>query len=71
MANARKAKRTSDGWMSVPGVAATLGETRLSVLSRIIRGELISEQIAGRTFIRRDSVDELLTARGVQVVCDA
>ena len=64
MANARKANRTRDGWMSVPGVAATLGETRLSVLSRIIRGELASEQIAGRTFVRRDSVDALLASRG-------
>ena len=63
MANARKANRTRDGWMSVPGVAATLGETRLSVLSRIIRGELTSEQMAGRTFVRRDSVEALLAAR--------
>jgi hypothetical protein len=63
MANIRKAKQTRDGWLSVPGAAASLGETRLSVLSRIIRGELVSEQVAGRTVIHRDSVEALLASR--------
>lgn len=63
MANTRKATRTRDGWMSVPGAAATLGESRLSVLSRVIRGELVSEQSAGRTVISRDSVEALLATR--------
>jgi hypothetical protein len=63
MANARKANRVRDGWLSVPVAAAALGETRLSVLSRIVRGELASQQAAGRTLVRRDSVEALLATR--------
>ena len=63
MANARKTTRTRDDWMSVPKAAAALGETRLSVLSRVLRGELISQQGDGRTLVRRDSVDALIATR--------
>jgi hypothetical protein len=63
MANARKAIRIRDDWMSVPKTAAALGETRLSVLSRIVRGELVAQQVDGRTVVHRDTVDALIATR--------
>lgn len=56
MGNARK---RDDGWLTVPGAAKALGESRLSVLSRSLRGELVSEQRAGQTFITRKSVEQV------------
>ena len=63
MAYGRKRTPVLDQWMSVPKAATALGESKLSVLSRIIRGELVSQQMDGRAVVRRDTVDALLATR--------
>lgn len=50
-------------WVSVGEAGRLLGRTRLAVLSMIIRGDLIGEDRAGRTFVRRDSLDAMLETR--------
>lgn len=50
-------KAVGDPYLTVSDAAATLGETRYTVLHMCVRGELESRQIAGRTVIVRESVD--------------
>ncbi len=64
MATARKADvvraGAGDAWMSVPEASRMLGESRLKVLSRTVKGELIAQHVAGRAFVSRESVERLL-----------
>jgi hypothetical protein len=50
----------ADDWMSIGDASRQLGESRLAVQTRIIKGEIVAQHIAGRTFVRRDSVDRIL-----------
>lgn len=63
MPTARKTVRSAEPWMSLSTAAKALGETRHMVLSRAVRGELETQNVAGRTFISRASVDRLLNTK--------
>lgn len=60
---ATRKQEALDAWMSIGDAAKALGESKFLVLSRIARGELVSQHIAKRTIVRRDSVEALLAAR--------
>lgn len=62
MMRTRKAK-PADEWMSLPAAERALGESRLTVLNRIVKGDLVGQHIAGRTVVRRDTVERLAAAR--------
>lgn len=68
MPTARKTHRTKglEPWMSVGAAARALGESRLATLTRIVKGELVGQHLAGQTFVRRDSLNVLLASRGRQ-----
>lgn len=55
----------TDAWMSIVGAADALGESRLKVLSRAVKGELESATVAGRTVISRASVERVKAAKQV------
>lgn len=57
---AHKKSRPRDPWMSVNAAAKQLRKTRHGVLAMVVRGELVSEQSAGRTVIARADVDRLV-----------
>ena len=63
MAGKSKAREKSDGWVTLNTAAILLGESRLTTLHRIVKGELVAKHIANRTVVRRDTVDALLAAR--------
>lgn len=52
-------QRTADEWVTLQAAADALGESRLAVLTRIVKGELVGQHIAGRTVVRRDTVDRI------------
>ncbi len=60
---AAKRNKTQDEWMSVGAAAKAAGESRLSMLTRAVKGEVVAQHIAGRTLIRRDSISALIKAR--------
>jgi hypothetical protein len=51
-----------DGWVTLQAAADALGVTRTKTLALIVKGDLIGKHIAGRTVVRRDSVDAILEA---------
>lgn len=59
VAQARKETEAKGEWMSLASAAAALGESRLSVATRCIAGELVGKHEAGRTLITRESVTRL------------
>lgn len=59
----RKSGNDEDEWVSLNAAAALLSESRLTVLHRIVKGELEGKHIAGRSVVRRESVDAVLTQR--------
>lgn len=63
MAAARKTKAIADPWMSLVQAAKALGETRQTVLTRAIKGEVEAKFIAGRTVVSRESVRRLQEGR--------
>jgi hypothetical protein len=63
MTTARKPDEGPDEWMSLNAAARAIGESRLSVLTRIVKGELVGEHRAGWTFVRRDTVEALIATR--------
>lgn len=46
-----------DEHLSVPAAARATGLSRPGVLGAALRGELVAEIVAGRTVIRRDSIE--------------
>lgn len=64
MSSARKnvIDAPEDGWLSVPQAARALGIAPATVLQRVLRGELQSQMVAGRTFISADSVTRAIAA---------
>lgn len=63
MASAHKEISAKDEWVTLPRAAQLLGETRLAVMTKIISKELDGGHFAGRTLVRRESLDALLAAR--------
>lgn len=64
MMSARKKRDpVEDRWMSLPQAAAAIGCSRQGVLISIAKGDLRSEQVAGRIVVSRDSVDSLIARR--------
>lgn len=51
-----------DLWMSLYDAAEVLKESRYSVMQRIIRGEIESQLVAGRTVVSREGVQRILDA---------
>jgi hypothetical protein len=56
----RKTRKPLDPWMSLVEAAKALGETRQTVLTRAIKGEVEAKHIAGRTVVSRESVARAL-----------
>jgi hypothetical protein len=63
MATAEKIRVGSDGWISLVHAAQMLGETRLKILTRAVKGEIEAQHIAGRTIVTRASVERLIANR--------
>lgn len=60
MSTARKTAAPSiDPWISLGDAARMLGETRQTVLTRAVKGEVEAKNIAGRTVVSRASVEKL------------
>lgn len=55
----RKAKRTGE-WMSLVEAARVLGVSRLTVLTRAMRGEFTAQDVAGRTVVLRADVEQAI-----------
>lgn len=52
-----------DRWLSLPKAASELGCSRQGVLIAIAKGELMSEHVAGRVVVSRESVEALNASR--------
>lgn len=63
MTTARKPDEALDPWMSLGAASRAIGESRLATLTRIVKGELVGQHVGGQTFVRRDTVEALTTAR--------
>lgn len=63
MSLGRKTAPPTDLWMSLNKAAIALGEARPTVLQRIVRNELRSSVVDGRTVVSRDDVQHLLDER--------
>lgn len=64
MPTARKKRVPEDSeWMSLADAARALDESRLSVLTRAVKGEVTAKHIAGRTIVSRESVDTVLAEK--------
>lgn len=64
-AAATKDQRTGDRqeWVTLVAAAKELGEQRLTVLTRALKGELEAKYEAGRSLISRASLDRVLAAK--------
>lgn len=47
-------------WLSLPVAARRLGQTRQTVLGRIVRGELEAATIGGKTFVTAASIEAVI-----------
>jgi hypothetical protein len=57
-------RKTEDAdWITLAEAARMLGEARLTVLGRSVKGELVAKHIAGRTVVSRAGVEQLLANR--------
>lgn len=64
MSVARKHELLDDAhWMGLVAASRAIGETRLRVLTLVVKGELEAKHVAGRTIISRASVERFLAAR--------
>lgn len=63
MPTERKSGIEADEWLSLNAAAALLGESRLTVLHRIVRGELEGKPVGGRSVVKREGVEAILTQR--------
>lgn len=63
MPTARKTVKVLDPWMSLVEAARELGETRQTVLTRAVKGEVEAKHIAGRTVVSRESVVRVKASR--------
>lgn len=63
MATARKKLIAPDPWMTLNQAAKELGESRLAVLTRTVKGEIDAKHEAGRTIVSRESVRRVKAGR--------
>lgn len=63
MPTSRKTRNDADEWVTLNAAAAQLGESRLTVLHRIVKGELEGKHIADRTVVRLATVIALLATK--------
>jgi hypothetical protein len=56
----RKEKELSNAWVSLVEASRLLGQSRQTILTRAVKGELEGKHIAGRTVISRASVERAL-----------
>ena len=52
-----------DAWLTLPQAARMLGVARHTLLSRALDGEIVTEVIAGRRLVSRESVERALDER--------
>src|SRR4051812_675236 len=53
----------SDDWISAGAACALLGDSKVKVLNAVIAGRLDGKWVAGRTIVRRDSVEAEIARR--------
>lgn len=70
MTTAKATKADADEWMSVPQAEAALGDSRTKVLAAIVAGVLEGKHMAGRTFVRRETVEREIARRDAIVASD-
>ncbi len=63
MAAARKKANDSDAWVSLVEASRLLGESRLMILNRTVKGEIDAKHIAKRTVVSRESIERVLASR--------
>lgn len=61
--SAKRKKASPANWMSLVEASQVLRETRLKVLTRVVKGELTAQHIAGRTLIDRTTVERIATEK--------
>lgn len=49
-------------WMSLQAAADEIGVTPMKVLALIVKGDLSGQHVAGRTVVRRDTVEQYAQA---------
>jgi hypothetical protein len=49
-----------DAWLTLPQAARMLGVARHTLLSRALDGDIVTEVIAGRRLVSRESVERAL-----------
>lgn len=54
----RKAAAPNNDWISVPAAQRITGRAYATVIAAALRGELVSDHIAGRTVISRKSAEQ-------------
>ena len=59
MVSSRKKGKDVDPWMSLYEASKVLNESRLSVLTRTVDGEIQAQKVAGRTVVSRSDVERL------------
>jgi hypothetical protein len=59
----KKHEPVSDMWLSLPKAAAELGCSRQGILVAIAKGELLSDHVADRVVVSRESVDAEIDRR--------
>lgn len=59
MASTKERAGTPDPWITLGAAGRRLRESRLSVLTRIVKGELTGQHVGGQTFVLRETVDAL------------
>lgn len=60
MTTRKAARRNGDEWVTLQAAATALGESRLAVLTRIVKGELDGAHVAKRTVVKRVSLAALI-----------
>lgn len=63
MSTVRKKRSQTETWVSLVEAARMLGEARQTVLTRVVKRELVADHVAGRTVVTRASVEALLVSR--------
>lgn len=63
MSTARKPRIDNEEWITLLAASRELGESRLSVLSRAVKGDIEARHVAGRTIVSRASVDRVKASK--------
>lgn len=69
MATDRKSESPTalqDEWVSLPHACRLLGMNRSTVLTRVVKGDIVAQHIAGRTVVSRASIEQMLAIQAAQ-----